>query len=202
MAARKAGSALRAGARVEVVSPQMDAALERLAATSGPRLRLLRRPYQRGDASGKAVVFACSDGADVQAAVAEEARRAGALLCLTDDPGGSDFIGGAEVRSGEVCVAVSTGGESPALAAHIAGRLEEVVGSHYAEAAALLGRLRRCLASECPSGGGSSRVFSELLEGGLVEFIAEGRRDELVSLLERVLGTDFELERIGIDSRG
>ncbi len=141
VAAGKIRMLLDAGARVLAVSPDflpdlLDLARER------PRLSLTAREYRSGDTDAAALVFACTDDPEVQVRVAAEARASGILICRADEASDSDFSSGGIVRRGEVCVAVSTSGSSPALAAYLTRRLEQVVGSHYGEDAFALRRLR------------------------------------------------------------
>ena len=63
-------------------------------------------------------VVAAADDRAVNAEASADARRAGVLVSVVDDPRESDFIVPAVVRRGELLLAISTGGRSPALAGH------------------------------------------------------------------------------------
>jgi len=68
VATRRVPALLDAGADVVVVSPQVTASLEDLAAVG--RIRWVERGYADGDCAGAWLVCACTDRADVNAAVA------------------------------------------------------------------------------------------------------------------------------------
>jgi len=114
VAERKVNGLLGAGARVTVVSPS---ATERLLdwARAG-RIGMTLREYAADDLAGHSIVFAATDDGLVNAEVARDARAAGVLINAADDPAHCDFILPAVLTRGDLTVAVSTGGASPALA--------------------------------------------------------------------------------------
>lgn len=171
---------LGAGAEVAVVDPFPSPGLQALA-DEAPGLRLQARRFEAGDCEGMTLVFACTDQLEVNAAVVEAARLAGILACRADDGDGGDFANAATLRRGEVCVAVSSGASSPALAARVRDRIAETIGEEYGEAAALLGGLRH----RTRAGAERRRVLAQILDEGLVEMLKEGRRDEATALVDR-----------------
>ncbi|MCL4533893.1 MAG: bifunctional precorrin-2 dehydrogenase/sirohydrochlorin ferrochelatase [Bacteroidetes bacterium] len=141
VAARKVGDLLAAGATVRVVAPRVGAELRRLARQG--RIELVEREYQAGDLAGARLVISATDDVEVNRAVAEEARRAGAWVNVVDDPSLCDFIVPAVVRRGDLVVAVSTGGKSPALARAVRREIEELLGPEYGTALEVVHSLRR-----------------------------------------------------------
>jgi siroheme synthase-like protein len=71
-----------------------------------------------------------------------EARRSAVLVNIVDDAGNSDFIAASYLRRGEVTIAISTGGKSPALARKIRSRLAKELGNEYALLASIIGEVR------------------------------------------------------------
>jgi precorrin-2 dehydrogenase / sirohydrochlorin ferrochelatase len=114
VAERKVAGLLDAGAWLTVVSPTATEAL--YAWARADRIRLVEREYAAADLAGHPVVFVATDDGRVNAAVARDAWAAGLLINAADDPAHCDFILPAVVRRGDLTVAVSTGGASPALA--------------------------------------------------------------------------------------
>lgn len=140
VAARKVRGLLEAGARVTVIAPQLEAALEELARTEG--ISVIRRAYQTGDLHDARLVIAATDDAQVNQAVYAEARARGILVNVVDDPAHCTFHVPALVRRGNITIAISTGGASPALAKHLRKRIETLIGDEYAHLAELLAQLR------------------------------------------------------------
>lgn len=141
VAERKVMSLLECGGAVLVISPRVVKGL-RLLAEQG-KLRLLERSYRHGDLKGAKLAIAATNNADVNAAVAGEAQKRGILVNVVDDPVQSDFIVPSSLRRGELVIAVSTSGESPALARKIRTELEKRFDPEYAQLVALVSEVRR-----------------------------------------------------------
>jgi precorrin-2 dehydrogenase/sirohydrochlorin ferrochelatase len=140
VAERKVTGLLDAGARVRVVSPTLTAALATLAAAGVIDHRA--RSFRRHDTQGCALVVAATGEPSVDDAVAAAARRARALVNVVDRPESCDFILPSVLRRGDLQIAVSTGGRSPALAREIRRRLEAEIGEDYAALVARVGEAR------------------------------------------------------------
>lgn len=111
VAARKVRLLLDAGARVTVVSPELDDDLRALA-TEGA-ITHLARPFEPADVAPHLVVFAGTNACGVNRQVLESAREAGRLCCAVDVqwPDGS-FVTPATFRHNNLTVSVTTGGRS------------------------------------------------------------------------------------------
>ena len=83
-----------------------------------------------------------TDNSEINRRVVAEARQRAVLINMVDDAENSDFIAPSYLRRGDVTIAVSTGGKSPALARKICSRLENEIGNEYALLARLAGEAR------------------------------------------------------------
>jgi len=146
---RKARALLEYGAHVIVVSPTVTAGLAALAVVGRIVERL--RPFRRADLRGCALVMAATGDPVVDDAVAALAHRARALVNVADRPERCDFILPSVLQRGDLQIAVSTGGRSPALAREIRRRLETVFGPEYAELIARTGRARQAARAAAPT---------------------------------------------------
>lgn len=163
---------LETGARVRMIAPQATATLRSLAAQG--QLELLERPYAPGDLPGFALVFVATDDRRVSEAVAEEARALGIWLNAADEPDLCDFTIPSIGRRGAITVAVSTQGQSPALARHLRQKLTEQLSLHHVQLARLSGWLRERL----PRGPRRSRLLKLLVEEDIRGLLAKGQRRE------------------------
>jgi precorrin-2 dehydrogenase / sirohydrochlorin ferrochelatase len=140
IAQQKIEAVLRSATDVTVIAPQVTPRI-RLWAHQG-RLKHVALPYRAGMAEGYFLVIAATDSEQVNRAVYDEARKSGALSNAVDDPGYCDFYAPAVVSRGDLQIAISTGGNSPALAQSIRKDLEQEFGPEYESWTAWLGRMR------------------------------------------------------------
>jgi siroheme synthase-like protein len=141
VAERRTEGLLAVGATVTVISPTLTSTLVALAADG--RIRHSLRAFEPGDLDGVDLAFAATDRGEVNAALFREARTRGVWVNAADDPAHCTFILPAVVRRGDLTVAVSTGGTSPALARAIREELEGFLTAEYATLARIAAEARR-----------------------------------------------------------
>lgn len=116
-----------AGARrLDVYAPEPAAELAELA---GSRLR--RRWPHPGELAAAHLVFVADAPEPVVAELSRIAQAVGVLVNVEDDRRRSDFHSAAVIRRGDLCVAISTNGQSPGLAALLRGWLERRIGPEW-----------------------------------------------------------------------
>src|SRR5262245_51094609 len=125
VAERKVESLLEAEASITVVSPESTRGIVEHAERG--ELLLHRRRCRRCDINGVFIVFSATDDVAVQREISALARSKRILANTADQPALCDFIVPAIVRRGDVLVAISTSGASPALAAELRERIESVL---------------------------------------------------------------------------
>lgn len=192
--ARKARGLAEVGAAVTVVSPEVTPALRKLAETGA--VIWAARGYQSTDMAGRFLAFAASGDAAVNQQVVADARRAGVLCNAADRPEAGDFTLPAVLRRGELTIAISTGGASPALARRVRMTLEATFGPEYETALRLLGAARARLLAGGHDPDDHRRRFHALLDGGLMELLRDGRTGAVDRLLRETLGPDFDLKTL------
>jgi precorrin-2 dehydrogenase/sirohydrochlorin ferrochelatase len=196
VAEQKVESLLTAGARVTVISPRLTARLQTLAATG--RMTHVPRRYTNGDLAGFLLACAATDDSAVQAQIAAEAETAGVLLNVVDRPQLCHFITPSVLNRGDLMIAASTNGASPAMAKRIRRQLEESFGPEYALALKLLRRVRESLLASTCTGSERQRIFNALVDSPLLDYLREGRSRDLDALLASTIGAGTSLTSLGI----
>jgi precorrin-2 dehydrogenase/sirohydrochlorin ferrochelatase len=148
IADEKLDALLLAGAAITVVSPQIRPRIAMLAADG--QITLRQRPYATGDLDGVFLVIAATDDRAANAAVASEARARGILVNAVDDIPFCDFFAVAIVRRGDLQLAISTNGRSPAFARWLRERLDADLPAEYGDLLDVLGDVRDRLKAEGP----------------------------------------------------
>lgn len=142
---RKALALAESGAQVLVVSPNVTPELE--AAARARELTIVREAYSVEHLGRSTLVVAATDSREVNARIAVDAHASGKLVNITDYPDEGNFHTMAVHRSGDVTIAVSSGGV-PGAAARIRDAIAERFDGRYERAVSALRGLRsRLLAS-------------------------------------------------------
>jgi uroporphyrin-III C-methyltransferase/precorrin-2 dehydrogenase/sirohydrochlorin ferrochelatase len=196
VAERKVAGLLDSGARVTVIAPRVTPGLGARAEQGMIALRL--RPYEPGDLAGCRLAYAATDDGEVNRTVRAEARERKVWLNVADQPELCDFTVPAVVRQGDLTVAVSTNGASPALARRIRERLEAELGPEYASALALLRRVRERLKAAGVAPERTGEIFRALAGPELLRLVASGDGAGIDALLARLAGPGVSLERLGV----
>ena len=136
----KIRSLLDTGARVRVVALRASESVRRWAQEGCIGLR--ERAFRPADLKGMFLVIAATSSRPVNEFIFAEAQRRGILCNVVDVPELCDFFYPAVVRRGALQIAVSTSGQSPALAQRIRRELEGQFGPDYAAWVAELGNIR------------------------------------------------------------
>jgi siroheme synthase-like protein len=185
VARRKVESLLEAGARqVVVISPRLGDSLAQLRRRG--RIQHLARGYRPGDLKGAFLVIATTDDPKVNRSVSQGAEAEGILINVADDPDHCNFIVPSTLRRGDLVIGVSTGGQSPALAASLRRELERAFGPEYAAFLELAGGLRDRVARELPEGT-RARFWYDLAGSEALALLRDGREAEAHRLVNDLL---------------
>jgi uroporphyrin-III C-methyltransferase/precorrin-2 dehydrogenase/sirohydrochlorin ferrochelatase len=179
VAARKLDALAEAEAAIVVVAPAVSARMAAAASRHG--VEILQRAFVESDLDGTFLVIAATNDHAVNQQVAKEARLRGILVNSADDPANCDYVLPAVVRRGNVHVAVTTGGRSPALARHLRERLEAEIPIGYAALAEVVARVRAAVRSEGVAIDPAS--WQEAIQEDVLALAEQGRVAEAASLL-------------------
>lgn len=141
VAERKVHGLLDCGAKVSLISPEVTSGIREMA--QGGSLQLETREYRKGDLKGAFLAIAATDRREVNEAIAKEAALEKVVLNVVDNAPLCTFIAPSVVSRGDVTVAVSTGGASPALARKLRESLEASETMEYAHLTGILSSARK-----------------------------------------------------------
>ena len=186
---RRVEGLLAAGATAVVVLAEAPAArLDELEAFDG--VTVARRTWSPADLEGAFLVVASSDDPAERDAIARASRTGGALVNVMDDVPNCDWAAPAIVRRGDLVLAISTGGASPALARRLREELSERYGAHWAELVDVLREVRGETLPQLPHLAERARRWQLALDVDEAEkLVLAGQGRELAERLRaRLLG--------------
>jgi precorrin-2 dehydrogenase/sirohydrochlorin ferrochelatase len=185
VAKRKIDALLQCGADVYIISRELTSGLKRL--LEDGKVKLIGRRLVNAYFRGAFLIIASTDDPAFNRKVSTFAKKMGIPVNVVDQPADSDFIVPSVVRRGDLLIAVSTSGKSPAMAKRIRERLGRQFGNEYKDFLIMMGRLRKEILSRRLSQEENSGIFHDLVDSAILESIRRKDWREIAANLERIL---------------
>ena len=182
VAYRKACSLTEAGADVTVISP--DTCPE-MANEKG--LSLINKSYDESCLDGAMLVIAATDDEEINKKVSLDAGKRNIIINVVDRPELCSFIIPSTVKRGNLCISISTGGASPALAKNIRKELEDVFGPEYGEYINLLTRMRDVAMSDVTDDEKRRKILQRLAEKDILEIVKTKGTEEAEAKIREII---------------
>jgi siroheme synthase-like protein len=175
IAAGKIEGLLRAGAKVRVIAPDVHQHFAEPIRTG--QVAWIARKFEPTDLAGATFVIAATSAPGVNAAVYREAEARGILCNAVDDIENCHFYYGSIVQRGDLQIAISTNGKSPALAQRLRQELEKQFGPEYEVWLEWLGAARELLRAADNGTESAKQVLHHLASKPMYEqFLKEANK--------------------------
>jgi precorrin-2 dehydrogenase/sirohydrochlorin ferrochelatase len=191
---RKVMTLLDCGAMVVVVSPAVTEKIEEL--SNNGLIKLERRGFKPTDLDQMFLVIGATDNPELNRQIHTGAERLGMLCNIADRPEVCNFILPAIVNRGDLIIAISTSGKSPAFAKQMRKDLEKKFGIEYAEFLTLMGGIRTKLLSEDHEPEAHKPLFENLIKRNLVNLIKQRDIAGINSLLFEIFGEGYIFDEL------
>jgi len=189
---RKVKMLLKCGAAVTVVSREMSEDLKKFAAKE--MLFLKKRTYRSSDLKSMFLVICATSDEKLNLRINSDAEKRNMLCNVADVPEACNFILPAIVNRGDLIIAISTSGSSPAFAKKLRKDLEKQFGREYAVFLMLMGAIRKRLLAENREPKAHKHLFEKLIKQGVLDMIREDKKESIQDLLLKTIGKGYRLE--------
>jgi len=193
IAQRKVETLMKCGASIQIISRDLTHKLKKL--VESKKIHHIGKEFRDEHLDGAFLVIAATDDKRLNQKVSESAQKRGLLINAVDQPSDCNFIVPSIVNRGDLLIAVSTSGKSPALSKKLRKELEIQFGGEYKTFLNLMGCLREEILSMGLSQSENSRVFSKIVESDIIASLARGDTAEVVSILKRILPGDLDIKK-------
>ena len=184
VAERKALSLLEAGAEVRVISPSLTTKLQEL--SQAGKIAHLPKTFDEKDLADALLVIAATDSLEVNAGIGRLCRKRHILVNVVAPPDESTFIVPSVVERGDLLIAVSTSGVSPALSKKIRQEIEERYGREYEVFLRKMSVFRARLLDEIKDDATRREIFQAIADSDVISLLKEGRTHEADCRLEEI----------------
>jgi len=176
VAERKAIALFDAGADLAIVSPSLTPVLAELAGkgkiTHHPKI------FAEQDIAGAYLVIAATNDSAANEAVARACRMRGILVNAATSPDEGTFVVPSVVERGDLLIAISTCGDSPALARKVRGDLERTYGPEYAVFLEKMANLRRRLVQDVAAENVRRNIYQAVVDSDVLYLLKAGQVHE------------------------
>jgi precorrin-2 dehydrogenase/sirohydrochlorin ferrochelatase len=176
VATQKAQALLAAGARLVVVSKDIDEPLSALCQGSGAEL--IKSKYSKNCIAEAALVIAATNDEQLNEQIYKDCQELEILCNVVDAPQLCDFIVPAVVKRGDLQVAIGTEGYCPAYAGHLRKKLEQTITIQHGEFLAELEKLRRRIVKVVPEEAERKVLLGELVDDKSFEYFVQNGADK------------------------
>ncbi len=187
VAERKAITLISCSADVCVISPDITPRLRELAKKK--KLRYVKKRYEDKDIKDAFLVVAATNNREANKAVFAAAKKYKCLLNIVDKPDESNFIVPSLISRGDLTIAVSTGGKSPALSKQIRKELQQRYGKEYEIFIKAMGRVRERVLRSVSSEKARRQIFTKLAKSNIISLLNKGNRKGFNKEIESILKT-------------
>jgi len=192
VAERKVKRLVECGACVTVIGRSLTDGLERM--KKALDIEHIDDDYAASCLNDAFLVIGATDCDDVNAKISADAKKMGIMVNMVDDPERCDFILPSTIERGELSIAISTGGKSPALAKKIRKEMEALYGPEYLLLLKILGNLRQKIKSRNRSQEANKRLFETVVNSDILQHIREKKWNQIKRMLHDMTGEDIEIE--------
>ncbi len=185
VAERKVNTLLEYEARIKLVSPEVTPMIGSYAADNLISWR--RGIFQPEDLAGISIVFAATGDNLVNQEISALCHQHGIWINAVDDPPNCDFLVPSILRRNSLCIAISTEGKSPLLAAKLRRELDSLIPIEYGEWVDILGKLREEIKRSDLGLAERQQLFESLVYSDLFDLLKEGKKDEVEERIKQCM---------------
>ena len=191
VAERKAERLIECGARVTIVSRSLTPLLEER--KKARKIVHVDKDYEEKALQGAFMVIGATDRNEINAQISHDAFSLGILVNIVDDPDKCNFILPSLVQQGDLSIAISTAGKSPALAKKLREDLQQRYGPEYQVLLGIMGSLRKKVLAQGNASRDNKALFAELVHSNILQAIRDGNRDLVNKIIYELSGIDMDV---------
>lgn len=194
VACRKVQTLRECGARIHLAGQALTPELQEM--VEKEEIHFLGREFKDEYLSHAFMVIAATDDKALNHRISDCAREQGVLVNAVDQPPDCDFIVPSILKRGDLQIAISTSGKSPALARRIRKGLERQFGEEYGTFLSMMGRLRKEILSLGLPQEENSRLFQKIVDADLLKNFSDGFPQRMTEYLKNILPEQVNLKNI------
>ena len=185
VAERKVRRLLECGAQVLVVSPKITSFLNTL--TEKKKIIFKKRRFNLTDLNGVYLAISATGDRKINFLISSYCHRKGILVNVVDSPKECNFILPSVARRGNLTIAVSTDGMSPALSKKIRRDIEQKFGAEYAKLLRLMAKLRPEVLRRIKNSKARKAFFQKVIQADMLDLLKKNKERQAREKIRAIL---------------
>jgi len=185
VAERKVKLLLKCDAMVSVVSPELISRLKEL--NSKGKIKFFKGEFKEKYLKDMFLVIGATDNSEVNLKIYKAASKKNILVNIVDSPEICNFIVPSIVERGDLIIAISTGGKSPALSKKLRKELEDRYGFEYSKFLNTMGSLRKKISSKIRDKKKREEIYNKLVDSDIIKLIRDGDDETVKSRVNEII---------------
>jgi len=185
VALRKVRPLIEVGAAIDIIAPNINAAITALATKHS--LNLHQRKFSSGDLEGASLVIAATDDKQLNKQVSEQAQKLNIPVNVVDQPELCSVVFPSIVDRSPVQIAISSSGTAPVLARMLRTRLESLIPAGYGQLARLAGKFRQQVKEKITDANSRKAFWEDVFSGDISELVFSNKQDIAENKLQEKL---------------
>jgi precorrin-2 dehydrogenase/sirohydrochlorin ferrochelatase len=181
---------LQTGAKLKLISDIRPAYVDKF--VKDENFIFERKTFSESDLENIWLVVSTLPDRDINEQIYKAATSKKILCNVVDVTGLCSFIFPAVVTRGDINIAISTSGTSPALAQNIKGKISDSIGPEYGLLAGILGRRRKEILNKIPFKKERTKLFYQLVNSGAIELLRQHRNNEAELLISNIIEEELK----------
>lgn len=177
IALRKTLSLLEGGAKVTVISIEINKEIRELAKNN--KIKLIEGKYNKKYMGNCYLVYAATDNKAVNEDVYKYCNEKNILVNVVDKPEICNFIVPSKLQRGDLTIAISTNGKSPMLARKIRLELEEEFDDRYEVFLNIMGEVRKEAFKVLRDANMRSEFYKKIIYGNYIDRLVKEDKEEI-----------------------
>jgi precorrin-2 dehydrogenase/sirohydrochlorin ferrochelatase len=157
------------------------------------RINHMSADYDQAFIDNAFLVIGATDRDDVNAKISRDGREKGILVNIVDDPDKCDFVLPSLLKQGDLLIAISTGGKSPALAKKLTEEMEQLFGTEYRTLLEVMGQLREKLVVRGRSSDENRRLFEAVVHSNILQHIKDKSWEKVKTIIYDITGEKIKV---------
>jgi len=155
-------------------------------------IKIIKSSYDKKYLVGSFLVFICTDNKELNLKIYNHAKELNVLVNIVTHPDLCDFSIPSVVKRGDLQIAISTNGKSPALTKIIRKEIQKQYGEEYEQMLIIMEKIRKKQLECSKDSSKNKELFYRFLDNNIIDLLKNREFNKIKEIIKLIF--DFEIE--------